>query len=123
MENDLLVVAHAFLDVDFQQLPFLHHLAAAALLALVLLRHGLARTLAHRARRLDLLHHARSNLSELDLYTASAAVVACLLRSGLAPKTIARPTELVTIDRQMAFLAVVQVIQCDLQGMATWPQK
>mmetsp|Transcript_21224 Transcript_21224/g.43485 ORF Transcript_21224/g.43485 Transcript_21224/m.43485 type:complete len:349 (-) Transcript_21224:1238-2284(-) len=94
-EGDLLVVTHALVDVDLQDLALLPPLALEALAGA-----GVAGTL-------DLLDHAESDLAELH---DGALPVALGTFGRFADNDL-------TVDGELDRLAVVQVLQTHLQGV------
>ena len=87
-EGDLLAVLHALVDGHLELLLVLDGLLAHALLAAVLLVDDLALAGAIAAHRLDLLHHARSDLLVLHGGAATLAALALLCRACLASRAI-----------------------------------
>ncbi len=94
-EGDLLVVAHPLVDVNLQDLALL---LAAALVPL---------TGTGAAGTLELLDHAEGDLTELHDGTLPVAFFA---HGGLADEDLA-------VDGQLDGLAVVQVLEADLEGV------
>ena len=68
-KGDPLSVLHALVNVDLKNLALCFGLLALALLAAVLLLDGLALAIAVLADSLNLLHHARTNLSQANCGT------------------------------------------------------
>mmetsp|Transcript_4949 Transcript_4949/g.13088 ORF Transcript_4949/g.13088 Transcript_4949/m.13088 type:complete len:359 (+) Transcript_4949:320-1396(+) len=94
-EGDLLVVLHSLLDVDFDDLALVLGAGAGSL------------TAALAACSLDLRDHARSQLSDLEHDTLSAAGFACL---DFADDDLA-------VDGELDGLALVKILERDLDGV------
>lgn len=74
--KELAMFGGTFVDVDLQDLAFLHHLQSFTCFTPILLLNHLTFTAALRASALDLLHHARAKLAEGDFDTSSVAHLA-----------------------------------------------
>lgn len=94
-EGDLLVVTHALVDVNLQDLALLLALALVSLSGT-----GMAGTL-------ELLDHAEGNLAELHNGTLAVTLGT---HGGLADEDLA-------IDGQLDGLAIVQVFEANLEGV------
>jgi len=117
-ESDLLSVLHTLIDMYLQDLPLLHGLLALTLLALILLRDGLASTLTVGAGGLHLLDHTGSNLSHYHLHTRAVTYTAINFRTGVvASAAVAVRANSMTAHSKLCRLSIVEVFQLDLQGV------
>mmetsp|Transcript_3613 Transcript_3613/g.15856 ORF Transcript_3613/g.15856 Transcript_3613/m.15856 type:complete len:322 (+) Transcript_3613:2748-3713(+) len=117
LEDDLLIVHHALLDVHLQDLFLLHHLLAVALPALVLLADDLSGAAALVAHRLHLLNHARGDLPDHNANAAALAGAAMTRRAALATLAVALGAQHVLRQAQLLGHAVVQILQRHLQAV------
>lgn len=115
-ERDGLALLHPPVDKDLEHLALVDNLLAQTALAAVLGVDDLALAVAVLAGLLDLLHH-RAQLAENHLDTLAVTALARLDRALLAALALALGAEDVLLQRQLGRLALVEVLERDLDAV------
>jgi hypothetical protein len=115
-EDNLPAIFHATINVDLKNLANLCDLAGIAAFALVLGVDDLSFTTAVAAGLLNLLHH-RAHLSQHDSVALAITGIAGLDSAFLATSTAALFTDDVLLKSEFGSLALVQILQRDLQSV------
>mmetsp|Transcript_17022 Transcript_17022/g.25165 ORF Transcript_17022/g.25165 Transcript_17022/m.25165 type:complete len:270 (+) Transcript_17022:255-1064(+) len=117
MESNFLPVFHPGGYIHFQHFSLFDDLLSHTFLALIFWMDHFPLSLALSASPLQLLHHSRRDLPDLNLHPLAIAPGACFLRTNFSSASFTAGTYSVPIDGQTAGFAIIEVFQGNFDRM------